>query len=47
VEQHPQEILKISHTTVVLDHDKAVHSGAAQNLLHQAELLNQLLGVAG
>jgi branched-chain amino acid transport system ATP-binding protein len=46
VEQHPQEILKISHTTVVLDHGKVVHSGAAQDLLHQAELLNQLLGVA-
>jgi branched-chain amino acid transport system ATP-binding protein len=46
VEQHPQEILKISHTTVVLDHGKVVHSGAAQDLLHQPELLNQLLGVA-
>jgi branched-chain amino acid transport system ATP-binding protein len=46
VEQHPQEILKISHTTVVLDHGKVVHSGAALDLLHQSELLNQLLGVA-
>jgi branched-chain amino acid transport system ATP-binding protein len=46
VEQHPQEILKISHTTVVLDHGKVVHSGAALDLLHQPELLNQLLGVA-
>jgi len=46
VEQHPQAILKISHTTVVLDHGEAVHSGRAGELLTQPELLDKLLGVA-
>jgi branched-chain amino acid transport system ATP-binding protein len=46
VEQHPQAILAISHTTVVLDHGKVVHSGAADQLLAQPVLLEKLLGVA-
>ncbi len=46
VEQHPQAILKISHTTVVLDHGNVVHTGAAADLLAQPELLSSLLGVA-
>jgi branched-chain amino acid transport system ATP-binding protein len=46
VEQHPQAILKISHQAVVLDHGTVVHSGSAQALLDQPELLEHLLGVA-
>ncbi|MEC5212651.1 branched-chain amino acid transport system ATP-binding protein [Polaromonas sp. CG_9.5] len=46
VEQHPQAILAISHRAVVLDHGTVVHSGDAQELREQPELLNQLLGVA-
>ncbi len=46
VEQHPQAILAISHTTVVLDHGKVVHSGTADELLAQPALLEKLLGVA-
>ena len=46
VEQHPQAILKISHQAVVLDHGTVVHSGNAQALLDQPELLDRLLGVA-
>jgi branched-chain amino acid transport system ATP-binding protein len=46
VEQHPQAILAISHNTVVLDHGKVVHSGAAAELLAQSDLLEKLLGVA-
>lgn len=46
VEQHPQAILAISHTTVVLDHGKVVHSGPADALLQQPVLLEKLLGVA-
>ncbi len=46
VEQHPQAILKISHQAVVLDHGTVVHSGSAQALLEQPELLDRLLGVA-
>ncbi len=46
VEQHPQAILKISHQAVVLDHGTVVHSGHAQALLDQPELLDHLLGVA-
>lgn len=45
VEQHPQAILKISHTAVVLDQGRVVHSGGAADLLAKPELLNQLLGV--
>jgi branched-chain amino acid transport system ATP-binding protein len=46
VEQHPQAILKISHHAMVLDHGTVVHSGSAQALLDQPELLDHLLGVA-
>ena len=46
VEQHPQAILKISHQAVVLDHGTVVHSGSAQALLDQPDLLDRLLGVA-
>lgn len=46
VEQHPQAILKISHTALVLDQGRVVHSGAAADLLAKPDLLNQLLGVA-
>ncbi|MEY4317837.1 MAG: hypothetical protein RI902_1645 [Pseudomonadota bacterium] len=46
VEQHPQAILKISHQAVVLDHGTVVHSGSAQELLAQPDLLDKLLGVA-
>ncbi len=46
VEQHPQAILKISHTAVVLDHGTVVHASRADALLSQPLLLDQLLGVA-
>ena len=46
VEQHPQAILQISHQAVVLDHGTVVHSGSAQALLDQPDLLDRLLGVA-
>jgi len=46
VEQHPQAILAISHRAVVLDHGTVVHSGTAQALRDQPELLDRLLGVA-
>lgn len=46
VEQHPQAILAISHHAVVLDHGSVVHSGPAQALRQQPELLDRLLGVA-
>ncbi len=46
VEQHPQAILKISHTAVVLDQGRVVHSGKAAELLALPDTLNQLLGVA-
>jgi branched-chain amino acid transport system ATP-binding protein len=46
VEQHPQAILKISHQALVLDHGTVVHTGSAQALLEQPELLDKLLGVA-
>ena len=45
VEQHPQAILRISHRAVVLDHGRVVHSGAADALAAQPELLDGLLGV--
>jgi branched-chain amino acid transport system ATP-binding protein len=45
VEQHPQAILAISDTAVVLDHGTVVHSDTAQNLRQQPELLDRLLGV--
>ena len=46
VEQHPQAILKISHTAVVLDHGTVVHAGRADELHNQPELLDRLLGVS-
>ena len=46
VEQHPQAILAISHRAVVLDHGTVVHSGSAQALRDQPQLLDRLLGVA-
>lgn len=46
VEQHPQAILAISDTAVVLDHGTVVHSGTARGLQEQPELLDRLLGVA-
>ena len=46
VEQHPQAILKISDSAVVLDRGTVVHYGSAQELREQPELLDQLLGVA-
>ena len=46
VEQHPQAILAISHTAVVLDHGTVVHSDSARMLREQPELLDRLLGVA-
>ena len=46
VEQHPQAILAISDTAAVLDRGTVVHSGTAQSLREQPELLDKLLGVA-
>jgi branched-chain amino acid transport system ATP-binding protein len=46
VEQHPQAILAISDTAVVLDHGTVVHFGTARSLQEQPELLERLLGVA-
>jgi branched-chain amino acid transport system ATP-binding protein len=45
VEQHPQAILAISHKALVLDHGEVVHTGDAQTLRDQPELLDSLLGV--
>jgi branched-chain amino acid transport system ATP-binding protein len=45
VEQHPQAILAISHKAVVLDHGEVVHTGSAQELREQPDLLDKLLGV--
>src|SRR3954469_6622649 len=46
VEQHPQAILAISDSAVVLDRGTVVHSGTAGELREQPELLDRLLGVA-
>jgi branched-chain amino acid transport system ATP-binding protein len=46
VEQHPQAILAISDSAVVLDRGTVVHSGTARELQEQPELLDRLLGVA-
>jgi branched-chain amino acid transport system ATP-binding protein len=46
VEQHPQAILAISDVAAVLDRGTVVHSGTAQSLRDQPELLDKLLGVA-
>jgi branched-chain amino acid transport system ATP-binding protein len=46
VEQHPQAILAISDTAVVLDHGTVVHAAPAATLRTQPEVLERLLGVA-
>ena len=46
VEQHPQAILAISDSAVVLDRGTIVHAGTAQQLREQPEVLERLLGVA-
>ncbi len=46
VEQHPQAILRISDSAVVLDRGTVVHAGTAKELREQPELLDTLLGVA-
>ena len=46
VEQHPQAILAISDTAVVLDHGTVVHAAEAAALRTQPEVLERLLGVA-
>jgi branched-chain amino acid transport system ATP-binding protein len=46
VEQHPQAILAISDSAVVLDHGTVVHAGTARSLREAPELLDRLLGVA-
>ncbi|GAB3471208.1 ABC transporter ATP-binding protein [Polaromonas eurypsychrophila] len=46
VEQHPQAILAISDSAVVLDRGTVVHAGTAQQLRDQPHLLEQHLGVA-
>ncbi len=46
VEQHPQAILAISDSAVVLDRGTVVHSGTAQELRDQPEVLDRLLGVS-
>ena len=46
VEQHPQAILAISDSAVVLDRGTVVYSGTAQELREQPEVLERLLGVA-
>ena len=46
VEQHPQAILAISDSAVVLDRGTVVHAGTAQQLREQPQLLEHLLGVA-
>jgi branched-chain amino acid transport system ATP-binding protein len=46
VEQHPQAILAISDSAVVLDRGTVAHAGTAKELLEQPQLLDRLLGVA-
>ena len=46
VEQHPQAILAISDSAVVMDRGTVVHSGEARALSGQPELLERLLGVS-
>ncbi|MDB5859987.1 MAG: amino acid/amide transporter ATP-binding protein 2, family, partial [Ramlibacter sp.] len=46
VEQHPQAILAISDSAVVLDHGTIVHADTARALRAAPELLDRLLGVA-
>ena len=46
VEQHPQAILAISDSAVVLDRGTIVHRGTARELREDPALLDRLLGVA-
>ncbi|MES3000552.1 MAG: ABC transporter ATP-binding protein [Pseudomonadota bacterium] len=46
VEQHPQAILAISDSAVVLDRGTVAHAGPAKALREQPQLLDRLLGVA-
>jgi branched-chain amino acid transport system ATP-binding protein len=46
VEQHPQAILAISDSAIVLDHGTVVHADTAAALRKAPELLDRLLGVA-
>jgi branched-chain amino acid transport system ATP-binding protein len=46
VEQHPQAILAISDSAIVLDHGSVVHADQAAALRANPELLDRLLGVA-
>ena len=46
VEQHPQAILAISDSAVVLDRGTVAHAGTAAELRDHPELLDRLLGVA-
>ena len=46
VEQHPQAILAISDSAIVLDHGAVVHADTAEALRGAPELLDRLLGVA-
>ncbi|MEY4910413.1 MAG: hypothetical protein RL761_76, partial [Pseudomonadota bacterium] len=46
VEQHPQAILAISDSAAVLDRGTVVHTGTAQSLKGDKDLLDRLLGVS-
>ncbi|MDB5871475.1 MAG: amino acid/amide transporter ATP-binding protein 2, family [Ramlibacter sp.] len=46
VEQHPQAILAISDSAVVLDRGTVAHAGTAGELRDQPQLLDRLLGVS-
>ena len=46
VEQHPQAVLAVSDIAAVLDHGTVVHTGSAQELREQPDLLGRLIGVA-
>ena len=46
VEQHPQLILAISHSAVILDRGTIVHHGPAAQLREDQTLLNRWLGVS-
>ncbi len=46
VEQHPQAILAISDSAIVLDRGTVVHSGTARQLQDHPEILERLLGVS-
>ncbi len=46
VEQHPQAILAISDSAMVLDRGTVVHRGTAQEMREDPALLDRLLGVA-